>query len=36
MSKTAAAVGGPDATLVTEFVYNETNSEKNRGSFVTK
>ena len=28
MSETAAAVEEPDATLVAEFVYNETNSEK--------
>ena len=36
MSETAAvAVDEPDATLVTEFAYSETNSEKNHGSFVT-
>ena len=29
MSETATAVNEPDGTLVTEFVYNETNSEKN-------
>ena len=35
MSETATAVDEPDATLVTEFVYNETNSKKNYGSLVT-
>ena len=35
MSETIAAVDEPDATIVTEFVHNETNSEKNHGSFVT-
>ena len=35
MSETAAAVVELDARLVTEFVYNETNSEKNHGIFVT-
>ena len=29
MSETAKAVEEPDGTLVAEFVYNETNSEKN-------
>ena len=33
MSETAAAVDEPDATLVTEFVYNETNSEKKSVKF---
>ena len=28
MSETTAAVDEPDATIITEFVYNETNSEK--------
>ena len=35
MSEATTAVDEPDATMVTEFVYNETNSEKNHGSFVT-
>ena len=35
MSETATAVDEPDATLVTEFVYNETYSEKIHGIFVT-
>ena len=33
MSETATAVDEPDATLVTEFVYNETNSEKKSWKF---
>ena len=33
MSETAAAVDEPDATLVTEFVYNETNTEKKSWKF---
>ena len=28
MSETTAAVDEPDKTIVTEFIYNETNSEK--------
>ena len=28
MSEATTAVDDPDATIVTEFVYNETNSEK--------
>ena len=35
MSEATTAVDEPDATLVTEFVYNETSCEKNHGSFVT-
>ena len=33
MSETATAVDESDATLVTEFVYNETNSEKKSWKF---
>ena len=33
MSEATTAVDEPDATLVTEFVYNETNSEKKSWKF---
>ena len=33
MSEATTAVDQPDATLVTEFVYNETNSEKKSWKF---
>ena len=33
MSEAKTAVDEPDATLVTEFVYNETNSEKKSWKF---
>ena len=33
MSEATTAVNEPDATLVTEFVYNETNSEKKSWKF---
>ena len=33
MSETTAAVDGPDATIVTKFVYNETNSETTSWKF---
>ena len=33
MSEATTAVDEPDATIVTEFVYNETNSEKNSWKF---
>ena len=35
MSEATTAVDEPDATLVTEFVYNETNSEKKSWKFCT-
>ena len=35
MSEATTAVDETDATIVTEFVYNETNKEKNHGRFVT-
>ena len=33
MSEATTAVDEPDATIVTEFVYNETNSEKKSWKF---
>ena len=36
MSEATTAVDEPDATLVTEFVYNETNSEKKSWKFCNK